>query len=1345
MSFLEKADFPCRPLNLNINGLSPIGLFLGKGSQAIEVAVFSSSVKPTDRKVQEAFKKRRSSRATPVLIVVKHSEGVTLCGTNGNNPPIHNLNDLNQAERLCATALEKPNRNSSIRFLVDAIPSLATELSGISNEGLLSNHELKSSTKFRPDWDNAVKKAESILGKSKRALISALGFTIQKFDNFTELLVVGEEQIAIAVLLEEEESPQIATTRFNDSSPISYALTKADKARIPWVMMVQGDGIRLYNTKNIGVARRGRTETYIECQTSLLPTKNLGYLWLLFSSEALKQNGSITSILEKSKRFAADIAEQLRERVYGIVIPQLAIGISKARNLINPTKTDISLTYEMAVTVLFRLLFIAYGEDRDLLPFKSNEAYRKRSLKKKSKELAQLATQNIPIAIGEHHWIELSQLWDSISIGNKEWGLPAYGGTMFSSDASVSQTGAELANISLPNESFEEVLRTLLLLESTEIQYTPIDFSSLSVREFGTIYEGLLESELSIAQENLTIDKKRQYVPSVESDEVIIRKGDIYLHDKSGARKSSGSYFTREFAVEYILDSTLEPALDEHLEHLSKLSEADRTDQFFDFRVADIAMGSGHFLVSAIDRIERRFAIWLEQNPTPGIPRELQYLRDAAKNALGDLAETFRIEDGQLLRRMIARRCIYGVDLNFTSVQLSQLSVWIHTFVPGLPLSLLEHNLTHGNSLVGVSSLEEIRKKFNESQGKLFEVNANNFLAEAEELFKELARLSDSSIKDIDKGRTLMEEARKKLNEIKALCDIITTIPLAIKPDGALAGYMFENWSLQKNDLQNSSALKEAETILENVHPIHFPVCFPEVFLSQSQGFNVILGNPPWEEAVINEDKFWARYKPGLAGMKAGEQEALKHELRQKRSDLVNELKQELKQAKLTRDLLHAGDFPGMSIGDPDLYKAFFWRFWSLLSKDHGRIGVIMPRSALSAKGSADFRRKLLTSVSSIDITTLQNNKRWVFDMEPRYTVALISICISKSVNTLQNGVSLKGPFDSLVSFMAGKDSDPQKFKFSEVLKWNESISLPLMPTTYSSEVFAQLRKSPWLSINEQNKWRARPDREMDATNQKSLMHFSSECPDGFWPVYKGASFDLWNPDTGEYNAFADPKKVLKWLQKKRLRSNIIKRDSVHKEFSKEFVRDESTLAALYPRIAFRDVTNRTNKRTVIACLIPPRTFITNKGPVLMFPRGDQKDEAFLLGILSSIPLDWYARRFVEVNLNFFILNPFPIPRPSRDNLLWQRVVQIAGRLASPDERFSEWAQKVGVDYGPLNKDLKQDKIHELDAIVSHLYGLTERQLICIFKTFHKDWDYESRLSQVLKHYYAYSKKISNE
>ena len=1338
MEFLGLSELRRRDLTLTFQGLSPKGMFLGQGSQGLEVVVFNSESKPGSTALHKAHKERRGGRASPILVVVVHGHGVSLCGTGGDQPPIFHTNDVSQAERLCESALLLPDRNAAIRFIADAMPSLETTLPGITNEGLLSLHELTHGTRLRSDWLSSVDKSSSILGKSRNELLLALGFTTSRLDNLTELLTAGDERTALAVLLNENEIPEVGADRFNNVSPVSYALTKADKERLPWVVMVQGDRIRIYNTKNIGVGRRGRTETYVECQSSLLSSDDIGLLWLLFSSDALKEGGTIDSILEESKRFAADVADRLRERVYDIVVPQLAMGISKERNLLSPTKDQLAFTYQMALTVLFRLLFIAYAEDRDLLPYKNNEAYRKRSLKQKSLELAEATSNQTPISQGDHHWSEINLLWKAVFHGNLEWGVPAYDGTIFSSDESVSPDGAAIAQITLPNNSFEEALRGLLLIESDDSSYAPVDFRALSVREFGTIYEGLLASELSLAEQNLTMDKKGIYRPAKDNDPVFIEKGEVYLHDQSGARKSSGSYYTPDFAVEHLLDSSLEPALDEHLERIKVLDEADRTDQFFDFRAADIAMGSGHFLVAAIDRIERRFALWLDENPTPGITRELQRLRMAAKTQLGELAETVTIEDGQVLRRMIARRCIYGVDYNPITVQLAQLSIWIHTFVPGLPLSLLDHNLVHGNSLVGVGSLDEIRSKFDESAGTLFEVNADELLGQAAEPLIKLARLSDASVTDIAAGRELMEEARLKTLETKALCDLITAQPVSNDP--RLKGFAFDQWELQRGEIHNTAALKVAEEILEPFHALHFPIAFPEVFLGQSSGFNVILGNPPWEESVVNEDKFWARHNPGFASLSTRDQESNKDAFRLDRPDLVAELEDEVAEASQMRKFLHAGNFPGMGTGDPDLYKAFLWRFLFVSSANYGRIGVVLPRSALAAKGSEAFRKSLFKPLVNIDITTLQNSGRWVFDIHPQYTIALLGI--SKSVKGVAGGISLKGPFTSMASFLEGKEIDAHRFTVDEVLNWNESASLPLLPAPYSAEVFAQLRKTPWLSLDEIDSWRARADGELHATAQKPLMDFSEECPDGYWKVYKGASFDLWNPDTGTYNAWANPDVVLPWLQEKRLRSNQGARNSVHGEFSHEYVQDIETLAPLRPRIAFRDISRATDSRTVRCALIPPKTFITNKGPVIMLPRGDEKDEAFLLGILSSIPLDWYARRFVETNVNFFIFNPFPIPRPDRSNPLWQRVVELSGRLACPDERYADWAESVGVEYGVLQPEDKQDKIYELDAVVSRLYGLSEHQLTHIFETFHQGWGYENHLSEVLKYFHAWSSRI---
>jgi hypothetical protein len=151
--------------------------------------------------------------------------------------------------------------------------------------------------------------------------------------------------------------------------------------------------------------------------------------------------------------------------------------------------------------------------------------------------------------------------------------------------------------------------------------------------------------------------------------------------------------------------------------------------------------------------------------------------------------------------------------------------------------------------------------------------------------------------------------------------------------------------------------------------------------------------------------------------------------------------------------------------------------------------------------------------------------------------------------------------------------------------------------------------------------------------------------------------------------------------------------------------------------------------------------FIGNQAPYLLWPRGDTRDEALLVGVLSSLPLDWYARRFVETHVNFFVFNPFPVPRPPADTPLRDRVIELAGRLACPDDRFAVWAREAGVACGPLAPDEKENLIHELDAVVAHLYGLTERHLVHIFETFHEGWDYEARLRATLRQFREWGKR----
>ncbi|CAN1504519.1 hypothetical protein MCEGE14_00607 [Burkholderiaceae bacterium] len=1307
------SDIIARPLKQQVqNGILPTDLYIGKGVNPIEVALYISSIKITTTIVSKIWSDRKGGRSSPLLVIVVHRDEVAICGPIGEKPPVILIRDLSQAERLAREALTKVDRHSAIKFLSDALPSLSTDLPGISNQGLFALHALKKEISERCDKENASKYAKKIVNKKGVDLLGGLGYSIERIDNLTNLLRSGDKRTALAVMLQEGELEEAGAERFNKLSPISYALTKADLEQLPWVIFVQGNKVRLYSTQNIGVSKRGRTETYIECQTSLLAERDIHYLWLLFSADALSKEGSVSQLIEGSARFAGNLAEKLRERIYDFVIPNLSIGINKARNFTTiPTPQDIKLTYEMALIVLFRLLFVAYAEDRDLLPYRSNENYRRRSLKQKAQELLGAVSQNKSEPAGQHHWSEVYQVFQAVNKGNREWGIPAYAGTIFSDDKLISDAGYTLSKIKIDNKYFEPALVALLLTDTDENQLGPVDFRSLSVREFGTIYEGLLQSELSIADQDLAIDNLGHYLPANKSDLITIKKNEIYLHNRSGARKSTGSYYTPDFAVEHLLDGSLEPALDEHFNRLNKLEDVEAAEQFFDFRVADIAMGSGHFLVAAIDRIEKRFTQELQLRRLPGVIKELNDLRLSANSQLKEYYDQISIEDGQLLRRLIAKRCIYGVDLNTLAVQLVRLSIWIHSFVPGLPLSLVDHNIVHGNALVGIGNLDEIKNAFPKHEESLFSIDVESLLGTARESLLKIAKISDSTIKDIESGRSLLEQCQIAIKETKALCDLITA--KNISNELLVKGFPFEDWERVKETIFESKAHQLAIECLKGLHVFHFPIAFPEVFIRDRAGFDVILGNPPWETIKVEEQKFWARHFPGMRALTPRNFELKKSELYLKRPDLVAKLATEVEESRKIRKAVLSGDFPGLNAAEPDLYKAFSWRFWKCISDDGGKAGLVLPRSVFNALGSQTFRTSLFEKADGLKITTLVNTGRWVFDMEPRYTVSLVNFSRVKKGTGL---LYLAGPFSNKKTFDLNKLRFT-KIEIADLLTWTPSCSIPIFPGDSSIDTFLKIRKSPRLNLTDGVTWKIQLGSEFTSSDKNKFDLISETCPKGYWPIYSGSSFDIWKPDTKTYHAWGNPKKLLPSLK-----TQIC-----------SYRKKELYAFCERPRILFRKVSRATDSRTMRVALIPPNIFSYESAQYIDLTLGDEKDQAYLLGILSSRILDWYIRRFVEANVNLYIVNPLPVPRPDRGSKLWKKVVSLSARLAAVDDRYSDWAKKVGVAFGPITDEIKTNLIYELEAVIAKLYGLNKKELINLYETFHEGWDFSTELNSVLK------------
>jgi hypothetical protein len=1126
-------------------------------------------------------------------------------------------------------------------------------------------------------------------------------------------------------MLNESETFDADSDRFS-ISPVAYGLKMAEQQGVSWLILSKGSQLRLYPARiDLGVGRKGLAETFLEIDLPQLTSETAGYLSLIFSAPALADGGSAFEIMAASSLYAVALGARLRDKVYEDIVPRLSLAVVQQLedHGYEMDAEGLDLAYQLTLRIFFRMLFQTYAEDRKLLPFGENARYDRNALKTVALDLVADPDQAFDPE-STSLWDDLAQVWRVIDTGDKAWGVPAYNGGLFASDPELNAHGAIIDTLHITNDVIGPCLKALLLDQSDDGEHGPIDFRSLSVREFGTIYEGLLESSLGLAESDLTLDKDGTWLPATKGDTVVAEKGEVYFHNTSGQRKGTGSYYTPSFVVEHLLERSLDPALDAHLErvaeHLAAGDQASAADLFFDFRVADLAMGSGHFLTSAIDHIEAKMAAFLEEegHSIPGVTKELMLLGAAARDAIGP--DTPLPEGSSLLRRQIARRCVYGLDINPISVELARVSIWIHTFVRGLPMSSLDHNLVCANSLTGIGSIEEALDVLVPNRNgamTLFDAPIEDALQSARTVLADVALLPEVDRKETQAASRANKNAQREAEEARLLFDgaVLTRIGRTDLING-----------MDPNTIAEQAGTEEAQRAIEPLVAGHMPVLFPEVFLRENGGFDVLIGNPPWEELMVEEPKFWLRVSPGLLGMKPKDLKATIVELRLHHPDLLVELEREVGIAADIRKVLLAGPFPGLGTGDVDLYQVFAWRNWQLI-RDGGHVGAVFPRSLLNSAGCAPWREEVLEA-SDTSVVSLVNTNGWVFpDVHGQYSIVLVSL--TKSVSP-SKAVGLCGPFHSLSDFKSGRQHSGI-LPVALLRSSSTGATFPQLPDAKSAEIFGRLRLAPRLDDTSAG-WEFRPVAEFHATNDRHTFDAGPESPSR-WPVMAGTSFNLWEPETGDYYSWADPSVVTSALQSKRLNQVRLKRSAFF-GMDSEWAADPKTLPCRFPRVAFRDVARATDTRTCIVALLAGDRVLVNQAPYLLRVRGSESDEAFLLGVLSSIPLDWYARRYVELHLNFHILNGLPVPHPESDDPRRLRTIEVAGQLAARDEGFGEWAEAVGVPVGSVTTSTQQAEMEaELDALVAHLYGLSRDQVEHVFKTFHRGWDYSSRLAAVLE------------
>jgi hypothetical protein len=606
--------------------------------------------------------------------------------------------------------------------------------------------------------------------------------------------------------------------------------------------------------------------------------------WLFFRRDAftLGEQGKsfVQRIHEGSTTYASEISTKLKELVFEEVMPEIAGGFVAYRyhvkGIHQETTESLNDIYQASLSFLYKLLFILYAEARGLLPI-NNPGYQEQSLTTIAQWAAEKLDQGQAISDAPHatpRYDALLGLFHRIDQGDSSLGIPHYNGGLFNPSRPENQF---LETYRLSDRAVAHAVDTLVRDAGQ-----PVDYAYISVRNLGAIYEGLLENKLMVG------------------DAVA---GIVGLVNDKGERKATGSFYTPDYIVEYIVQHTLDPILEardvefrssmqliselrkkllntadpitnQRLQFELKDAEHNAREAFLGIKVLDPAMGSGHFLVNAVDHLTDGIiqrmqayhdvypeALW-EWNPIQQLIEHVrsEILQEMAKQGL--VVDDRRLDDTALLTRLVMKRCIYGVDLNPMAVELAKVGLWLHSFTVGAPLSFMDHHLRWGNSLIGVW---EIEKYIIPGTGRW-----NDVVRTLSDMVQ-ISEMTDSTLGEVAQSSALYNDSRdwirptiERLNV--ELTAYFTNWGKNAKTLSQVAKIAYLGDDIQQNESGLVEKYREAQQIAKEKCFFHWKLEFPEAFInlrtqswSTDGGFDAVISNPPYKD-IKGLDKEFVKY-----------------------------------------------------------------------------------------------------------------------------------------------------------------------------------------------------------------------------------------------------------------------------------------------------------------------------------------------------------------------------------------------------------------------------------------------------------------------------------------------------
>lgn len=610
-----------------------------------------------------------------------------------------------------------------------------------------------------------------------------------------------------------------STDTFSNKNPSYQIAFYIQHSGLEWGILTNGRLWRLYHRSNAH-----KLDRYYEVDLpALLDTgsvDNFLYFYAFFNRRAFDQQSlGVSAILQASTDYALGVGESLKAQVFE-ALRHLGQGfLDYPDNQLEPDPETLKAIYDNSLIVLYRLLFVFYAEARELLPMRSNDQYKQNySLQLITHESAtNIDRGRRLLASSGLMWPRLRQLFQIIDQGSPELDVPTYNGGLFDPEHHPFIERYTVGDAHLQ--------RALDILARVDGQF--IDYRDLAEQHLGTIYEGLLEYHLASIkpEDGWTVD---------------------ILNDR-GERKRTGSYYTPNYIVKYIVEQAVGPVLEEAV--AGKRSDREKIDAVLKVNVLDPAMGSGYFLVEATEFIAR-FLIDLPLDPAAhgGDEPDLAYWK-----------------------RRVAQNCIYGVDLNPLAVDLAKLSMWLSTVSKDQPLSFLDHHLRTGNSLVGawVTDLQpqvESKRRRRSTRAKRAEQAGQLSLIDDETFARNISvavgsmwlieGMTGETVEQVKEQERVYREMREQLTgKYGRLADLVTATRFGLEIDadlwGPLADYVTGRAFTAPDRLIAWD--EEAASIAGREHFFHWELEYPEVFfdsrgqpLGPLAGFDAVVGNPPY-------------------------------------------------------------------------------------------------------------------------------------------------------------------------------------------------------------------------------------------------------------------------------------------------------------------------------------------------------------------------------------------------------------------------------------------------------------------------------------------------------------------